>query len=155
MTSDEWVSFVSVWQPRIRAFFARRCRDRDDVDDLVQEAIASIVRCHHTFSHRSTLSTWVYAVCRNTLSNYLYYRDRDYRLVRRLGADPPPAESPLPMAVRDAIGQLPKDGERLYLLYYVQGLSVRQISTVLDRPEGTVKYLLHGLRQRIRELLEA
>lgn len=155
MSSDELISLVSIWQPRIRAYFARRCHEHDDVDDLVQEAIASILRCYHTFSHRSTASTWVYAVCRNVLSNYIYYRERDYRLFHRLRLDPPAVDPDLPVALRDAIGQLPKDGKRLYVLYYVEGLSVREIATRLQRPEGTVKYLLHGLRQQVRRLLGA
>lgn len=154
MSSDELVLLVSVWQPRIRAFFAHRCYEQDDIDDLVQEAIASIIRCYHTFAHHSTVSTWVYAVCRNVLSNYLYYRDRECRLVQRLIRNPPVVESEIPMVLRDAIEQLPKNDKRLYLLYYVEGLSIREIAPRLGRPEGTVKYLLHKLRRHIRRLLD-
>ena len=154
MSPDELGSLVSTWQPRIRAFFARRCREHDDVDDLAQEAITSIIRCYQTFSHRSALSTWVYAVCRNVLSNHIYYHSRDCRLVQRLSLDPPAVDPHLPVLLRDVIGQLPKGAKRLYVLYYVEGLSIREIATRLQRPEGTVKYLLHGLRQHVRRLLE-
>ncbi len=154
MSSDELDSLVSAWQSRIRVFFARRCREHADVDDLVQEAIASIIRCYHTFAHRSTLSTWVYAVCRNVLSNHDYYRQRDCRLVQRLSLEPPSAEPELPMALQDALGQLSKDGRRLYVLYYVEGLSIREIAARLHRPEGTVKYLLYRLRLDVRRLLD-
>jgi RNA polymerase sigma factor (sigma-70 family) len=88
------------------------------------------------------------------LANYFYYRDRDYRLVQRLSLDPPAVDPQLPMALRDAIGQLPKDGKKLYVLFYVEGLSIREIATRLERPEGTVKYLLHRLRQQVRRLLD-
>lgn len=155
MSSDELFLLVVTWQPRIRAFFARRCRDHDDVDDLVQEAIASILRCYHTFSHRSAASTWIYAVCRNVLSNYYYYRDRDYRLVQRLRTNPPAVDPQLPVALRDAIGHLPRDEKRLYILYYIEGRSIHEIADKLERPEGTVKYLLHVLRQEVRRLLDA
>ena len=154
MSSEGLDSLVLSWQPRIRGFFARRCRDHDDVDDLTQEAIAAIIRCYHTFSHRSTVSTWIYAVCRNVLSNYFYYRDRDCRLVERLRPSPPAVEAHLPLALRDAVGQLSRDGQRLYILYYVEGLSIREIAARLERPEGTVKYLLHGLRLQVRRLLD-
>ena len=155
MSSDELNLLVSSWQPRIRAFFARRCGDQNDIDDLVQETIASIIRCYHTFSRRSAVSTWIYAVCRNTLSNYFYYRDRDYRLVQRLRIDPPALDPQLPVALRDAIGHLPKDEKKLYILYYVEGRSIREIANKLARPEGTVKYLLHVLRLKVRRLLDA
>ena len=116
MSSDELSSLISIWQPRIRAFFARRCRECDEVDDLVQEAITSIIRCYHTFSYRSTISTWIYAVCGNVLSNYHYYRDRDHRLVQRLCLDPPAVEAPLPLAVQEVIGQLQTDQQKLCFL---------------------------------------
>ncbi len=154
MSSEELNALVSLWQPRIRAYFARRCREHADVDDLVQEAIASIIRCYHRFSHRSSVSTWVYAVCRNVLSNYIYYRDRDTRLVRRLSQDPPAVDSNLPLALRDVLGRLSCDGKRLYVLYYAEGLTVREIATRLQRPEGTVKYLLHNLRLQVKRLLD-
>jgi DNA-directed RNA polymerase specialized sigma24 family protein len=86
-------------------------------------------------------------------SNYVYYRDRDCRLARRLSLDPSPVDPHLPLALRDAIGRLPRDARRLYVLFYVEGLSVREIASRLERPEGTVKYLLHGLRLQIRQLL--
>jgi RNA polymerase sigma-70 factor (ECF subfamily) len=154
MSSDDLDSLVSFWQPRIRVFFARRCHNRDDVDDLAQEAIASIIRCYHTFSHRSTISTWVYAVCRNVLSNHIYYRKRDYRLIQQLSQVPPDEDPTLPVALRDVIEQLPKDVKRLYVLYYVEGLSIREIADRLQRPEGTVKYLLHRMRRDVRRLLD-
>jgi len=137
-------SLLSSWQNRFRAFFARRCPEQDDVDDLVKDAIVSILRCCHTFAHRSTVCTWVYAVCRNVLSNYFYYRARDDRRVRRLSLDPPAADPLLPVALRDALGRLPECGKRLYVLYYVDGLSIREIAARLGRPDGTVKCLRHG-----------
>ena len=155
MNGDELPSLVATLQPRIRAFFARRCRDHDDVDDLVQEANASIVRCYHTFAQRSTITTWVYAVCRNVLSNYYYYRERDERLVQKLRLDPPRCDPQPPSALQEVLARLSKDQGRLYDLYYVRGLGVRQVAVTLGRPEGTVKYLLHDLRLHVKRLLEA
>jgi RNA polymerase sigma-70 factor, ECF subfamily len=155
MSPDELASLVSLWQPRIRAFFSRRCAGPDDVDDLVQDAIASVIRSSSSFAHRSTLSTWIYAVCRNVLFNYNYYRARDWRLVQKLSTEPPAADPQLPAALRDAIGMLPRDAKRLYALYYVDGLSVREVAARLRRPEGTIKYQLHELRQRVRRLLDS
>jgi RNA polymerase sigma factor (sigma-70 family) len=153
MSSDDLASLVMQWQPRIRAFFARRCGAQDDVNDLVQETIASIIKCYPGFAHRSSVGTWIYAVCRNVFSNYLYYRGRDRRLIGRLIQEAPTAETQEPVALRAAIGRLSAESRRLYGLYYVDGLAIRQIATILCRPEGTVKYLLHELRRQVKNLL--
>jgi RNA polymerase sigma-70 factor (ECF subfamily) len=49
--------------------------------------------------------------------------------------------------------RLPPLQRTLYQLYYVEGRSVREIARLLERPEGTVKYLLHTLREGLRRLL--
>lgn len=154
MSDGELPSILTAWNTRIRAFFARRCNDRDDIDDLAQETMASIIRCYPAFSRRSTVSTWIYAVCRNVFSNYVYYRQRDRRLVDRLSLPPPVEDADLPRALREVLGRLPGDRKRLYVLFYVEGLSIREIAARLGKPEGTVKYLLHGLRVHLRRLLE-
>jgi RNA polymerase sigma-70 factor, ECF subfamily len=155
MTPDEAATLARDWQPRVRAFFTRRCRCREDVEDLSQEALAAVVRCYAAFAHRSSLSTWIYAVCRNVYSNFVYYRSRDARLLQRLG-EPPRAEDPsLAGALAASLGRLGREERTLYTLFYVQGLSVREVARVLGRPEGTVKYLLFRLRTRVRELVES
>jgi RNA polymerase sigma-70 factor (ECF subfamily) len=155
MISDELISLVSSWQSRIRAFFRRRCHNPSDVDDLAQEAVASIIRCYPAFAHRSAVSTWVYAVCRNVFSNYLYYRGRESRLHQRLSRVPPAADPPSSLELREALARLPGDERTLYALHYVEGRSIRAIAATLGRPEGTVKYLLHVLRRHVRQLLDA
>lgn len=155
MISGGLLSLIQPLQPRIRAFFARRCRNPSDVDDLVQEAVAAIIRCYPAFAHRSAVSTWVYAICRNVFSNYLYYRGRDARLLQRLGRDPPTAEPRSTLEVRDAMARLPRSEQKLYLLRYVEGRGIGEIAVALGRPEGTVKYLLHELRRHVRQLLDA
>jgi RNA polymerase sigma-70 factor, ECF subfamily len=153
MSTDDLASIVATWQPRVRGYFARRCACPDDVEDLSQETMAAIVRCYSTFSHRSELSTWIYAICRNVFSGFLYHRARDVRLIGKLRSEPPAEERSPPAALPDALGRLTGEEKRLYTLYYVEGSSVREVAARLGRPEGTVKYLLHELRRRVRLLL--
>jgi RNA polymerase sigma-70 factor (ECF subfamily) len=150
MSSDGSAQCIKEYDRRIRAFFARRCASPDDADDLVQEAFASIIRSYPAFAGRSSLSTWVYAICRNVFSNYLYHRDRERKLAGRLRADCRVDAPEDLVETRMLIDQLPAASRTLYSLYYVQGRGVRQIASILDMPEGTIKYLLYRLRQRIR-----
>ena len=48
------------------------------------------------------------------------------------------------------IDTLPEIHRRLYRLYYEENRTVREISGLLDRPEGTVKYLLYALRKQLK-----
>jgi RNA polymerase sigma-70 factor (ECF subfamily) len=154
MSSEALATLVAEYQPRVRAFFARRCGNSDDVDDLVQETFASIARTYQSYASRSTLSTWVYAVCRNVHSNFTYYRNRDQCLIRRIENNFSESPPEPPIDIQPAIGKLSRESKRLFMLHYVQGRCIREIASALGRPEGTVKYLLHRLRQQVKDSLD-
>jgi len=45
--------------------------------------------------------------------------------------------------IRAAVAALPDDRRQVILLRFADGLSAREIGTVLDRSEGAVRVLLH------------
>ena len=55
--------------------------------------------------------------------------------------------------LRLLIDRLPAVLQKLHQLYYAEGLSIKEISIVLDKAEGTIKYLLYRLRNELREML--
>jgi RNA polymerase sigma-70 factor (ECF subfamily) len=56
--------------------------------------------------------------------------------------------------VRALIETLPDRLRRPFLLYHYAGLPVREVASLLGRPEGTVKADLFAARARLRASLE-
>ncbi len=56
-------------------------------------------------------------------------------------------------AVQQAIAGLPLGHRIVVVLYYLEGLGLREIAEVLEIPEGTVKSRLHYARESLRRLL--
>lgn len=56
--------------------------------------------------------------------------------------------------VLDAVRNLPQDYRDVVHLFYFEGYSVREISSILKKPEGTVKSLLSRARGQLKGLLE-
>lgn len=154
----------------VRVFFSRRCANREDAEDLAQEALCAIIAAAPRFRGESRPSTWVYAICRNVWSGWLSRKSAERAKTEALGrelalcdtisawaADRNGAgqgiDPDMGVDLAAALGSLRASERRLYGLYYVEGRTVREIALVLERPEGTVKYLLSGLRARLRELL--
>ncbi|MBM3477222.1 MAG: hypothetical protein FJX75_28480 [Armatimonadetes bacterium] len=52
-----------------------------------------------------------------------------------------------------ALAQLSVEHRTTFLLHYVQGFSVSEVSAILKIAEGTAKSRLFSARQRLRELL--
>lgn len=144
----------------VRGFFRRRCATPEDAEDLAQDALCAIVTAWPRFRGGSAPSTWVWAICRNVFSNHLYTKRRMERAVAELGAGlaaaggtPDDLGAGLESALAQALDRLTPAERRLYECHYAHGLSVHDTARLLERPEGTVKYLLSRLRDRLRELL--
>jgi RNA polymerase sigma-70 factor (ECF subfamily) len=146
-------------EPRVRAYFRRRCRNQRDVDDLVQECMLAVLSSFHRFGARSSVQTWIYAICRNHYRTHVYYALRDRALAGRLGKREGDERTSLEESagvrsiLQSLIATLPRLEQELYRLHYAEGRRVREIARILGRPTGTVKYLLHELRAHVRALL--
>jgi RNA polymerase sigma factor (sigma-70 family) len=68
----------------VRSFFRRRCASPEDAEDLAQETLCAIVDAFPRFRGDSSPSTWVWAICRNVYSRYLYTRRRRERAAAEL-----------------------------------------------------------------------
>lgn len=61
-------------------FAELQLRDRDAAEDMVQEAIEAALRNASTFTGRSTLKTWVFAILRNRIVDHLRQASRTVNL---------------------------------------------------------------------------
>ena len=153
MESEELTRILVLYGPKIRAFFARRMSNRHDIEDLFGEVVLAAVEGIERFGNRSTVSTWIYAICRNVYSHHIYYSKRDRQLGEAVRSNQTTERESDAPGVKRLISRLPKPDQKLYRLYYVEGYSVLELSRMLKRPEGTVKYQLYQLRSRFRDLL--
>jgi RNA polymerase sigma-70 factor, ECF subfamily len=152
-SSRKLAIILAEYESRIHTFFSRRCGNWHDVEDLVQEALCAIVAGYSRFEHKSSLSTWIYAICRNIYSNYQYYGARQRKTVSAVCNVCDEGNRYSVLELRLEIDKMPSEDIELYSLFYIQGFPIRQIAIYLEKPEGTVKYLLHRLRKHIKDKL--
>ncbi len=146
-------NIVFEYEAKIKSFFIKNTYDREEVDDLAQEALFRIVSSIHTFEGRSSLSTWIYSVCRNVLYSHIHEKRRwaalRQKMERTLRVDV--NEN---IELRMIIESLPPGLFTIYDLFYVQRYSIDDIARLLDLPAGTVKYRLFELRNKVRTEFE-
>lgn len=151
--------------------FGRRfCRNPEDAEDLMQEALAALVRTLPRWRGEAALSTWAYTVARNTCGRMRRRRagaparvesleDAPARLaalrVAAPGDDPARAyeRSALADALERALAALPPAQREVVLLRDVEGLSAPEVARVLGLGETAVKSRLHRGRLALRRAL--
>ena len=138
-------------QNRVERFFFRHVSNREDREDLAQEALYISVKNIDTLLNPDSIDSWLYGICRNVLKRYYSEKSRQKRLVLEEIAVQDRSEDSI--AVDLVLTELPEQLRLLYKLYYEERYKIAEISRILDRPDGTVKYQLHDLREKVRRKL--
>lgn len=156
---------IAAFEERLTAVVAGLLRDRDAVEDVVQEAFVKAWYRIASFKGGSSLYTWLYRVAVNAAKDYIKSRRRrpstsfeDVPGVTALaGGSPHPIEGleqrERRLAVRIAIDKLPIRFRAVLALREIEGMAYHQIAEVLDLSLGTVESRLFRARRRLRALL--
>jgi RNA polymerase sigma-70 factor (ECF subfamily) len=146
-------------------------KDREQVEDLVQEAFVKAFDNLNTYSTNYAFSTWLYRIATNNTIDYLRKKK-----LNTLSIDKPmktkdgEMEMQLPdesastdrdiikkqrkKIVQNAIDDLPKKYRKVIQLRHMEEKSYKEISDILDKPLGTVKAHIFRARELLYKALK-
>ena len=161
-----FVLLVRRYKDELTNFAERFCGDRDDAEDVVQEAFVRVWRKRESFDAGGKFSTWLYTIASNLAKTRL--RRRALWKFVRLGS---PGGAPLDIpdagagadegadgALREeriqrALGKLPPKFRAIVVLRDIQELSYEEITAITGCAMGTVKSRINRGRALLREQL--
>lgn len=134
---------------------------REDAEDLVQEAFLTALQKIDTFDAEREFSPWFYRILINRCLNARKARAR--RVTSELPAEAASSTaSPLIDAERSqlrdhldrALHELPERQRTIVMLFDLEGFSSPEIAAALGISDGTVRWHLHQARRALRQALE-
>jgi RNA polymerase sigma-70 factor, ECF subfamily len=152
-------------------------RNRDDAEDLVQEAALQAFRAFDSFQEGTNFKAWFFRILTNLFINayrkrqrtpetdtlseledaqalYLFKRTQEIGIHTRT---PDPAALVLERCeaeqVHQAIAALPEDYRVVSTLYFMEELSYQEIAEIVECPVGTVRSRLHRGRRMLQKAL--
>lgn len=155
---------VEQYKGLVFALVARSVPNRARAEELAQDVFLKVHRGLPYFRGEARLSTWIYRIAANVLS-----QERPDRATASLDEVKPGETEPrLKPAVEDrsfgdlalkdrldkAIQRLPIQYQVLVNGHYLKGLQYDELAEALNLPMGTVKTHLHRAKRQLRHLLE-
>lgn len=135
-------------------------RHREDAEDVAQEAFAKAYRSFRSLRDRDRFRAWLVRM------TWRLAIDR-IRMNRRRSAHEQAVEEPPELHVapdveaRDrhahlwaAIDDLPEPQRLVTVLAAIEGYDMKEVSRLLDVPEGTIKWRLFAARKSLQEKLQ-
>ena len=158
LTGDEsaYQSLLEKYRPALERHVSRMVRDKNEVDDLVQECFIKAFTALNSYSSDYAFSTWLYKIATNHTIDYLRKKklptmsidrpisakdgevafelpDTTYRPDRHI------VEDQRRELLLEAIDALPPKYHRVIVMRHQQEKSYEEIARELDLPLGTVK----------------
>jgi RNA polymerase sigma-70 factor (ECF subfamily) len=131
--------------------------DHATAEDVTQEAFARAYLHWAKLWPNGNPGGWVHKVATNLAISWRRRAGRELRAIARLGrrtslvTDAPEAYPELHAAMKE----LPPRQRAAVALHYVLGMSMEEAAEAMGCRPGTVKSLLHGAREKLRQKLEA
>lgn len=134
-----------------------RIAGHTDLDDLVQEAFVRIWKYRKDFEGRSSLKTWIYRIATNVAVDHARRQKKWIEFEEAHTGMQGGNSSHLSHRdlVKKVLRELSPSHRAVLILQALEGLSVQEISQIMEIPEGTVKSKLFYAKQKALELLQA
>jgi RNA polymerase sigma factor (sigma-70 family) len=151
-------AFAELVEPhrrRLHAVAARVLGDREEAEDVVQEALLHAYVGLTQLRDPLRFGGWLRAIVVNVARMTVRRRSAYDRALTRAFTDPrrTAGEDDTTGLVHEKVESLPPAEREVVLLHYVDGLSCEEIGALVGRSAGAVRVRLHRARARLRHEL--
>ncbi len=159
---DAFAELYGRLQRPLFGYLMKLVRDREMVEDVLNETLMEVWRQAARFEGRSSVNTWVFSIAHHRAVSRLRKR-RESSLDEEQAAaiedeGPTPDQnaesSDMSRLLAKLMEKLSFEHREILHLAYYQEFSVQEIADALDLPPNTVKTRMFYARQRLKVLLE-
>ncbi|MFC1477112.1 RNA polymerase sigma factor [candidate division KSB1 bacterium] len=163
--------FESIWESyhgKIAVFVRSIVKNRhSETADITQDIMVKVYNNLHTYNPVYSFSTWIYRIARNHCLDILNKKSpaarsvsidlpdgafdikdtaagQDFRLISKEQND----------LIRAYLETLNETDRQISFLRFYEGMKYIHIGSILNIPEGTVKYQVHTIRSGLKQYLE-
>jgi RNA polymerase sigma-70 factor (ECF subfamily) len=171
LTEREFSRAVSDGLPQLIAVARRLAGNEDLAAEAVQNALLKASKSRSRFRGESHVDTWLTRIVIHAVRDAIaaqHRRTHQTTSIRQAESEretknmPDPGDGPGQRVLDEefrriaqvAVGQLPDRQREVFSLMIWQGMTARQVGTLLDISAQTVHANLHAARKRLREVLQ-
>jgi len=160
MDNEQFWKLLEPVHPMAAAFCQKLAGNRDEGDDLYQDALLRAMRRIGTLKDHNAFRPWLFRLIINSYKNRL----RSFWFKKRVSVTPEMIDSaPGPDPRSDynskrllnlALSALSVEDRAMVVLHEIEGRPTAELAQVLGKPEGTIKTRLFRAKRTMRDKLE-
>jgi RNA polymerase sigma-70 factor (ECF subfamily) len=145
----------------VGAFAGKRLRQRESIEDVVQETLLSVHQHRHTYDPRRSFCRWMYAIAYHRFIDYVRKQRRNSqreilegKSLEEMVDQKSQNETLLLRLLHQALSKLSNPQRDVVRMLKLDELSVKEISHQTGMSESLVKVTAHRGYKNLRKLLE-
>lgn len=169
--ADAFEKLVEKYDRRVLSLAFSFTRSSDDAKDIYQETLIRAFNSLKKFQMKSEFSTWLYRIASNVCLSFKYHQKRSMDLFKQNSQtnedeiDPEPSvgtsnsvegefmRAELAKQIEQALGTLSPMQRLVFTMKHYEGYLLREIASLTDCTEGTVKKHLYVAVRRLQKEL--
>ncbi|HVW71897.1 MAG TPA: RNA polymerase sigma factor [Candidatus Paceibacterota bacterium] len=162
--AERFGELVTRYEAKLLRYGRKFLAGREDIEDIVQEVFLRAYTNIQSFDTSRSFSSWMYRIAHNAFVNQLrsknrpafLFGDADALIAHPSYEEPALAEHDreiMQEAVQEGLDALPPSYREVLILYYLEGLSYKDIADVLQVPVGTVGIRLSRGKAMLKNVL--
>lgn len=165
-------TIVDKWEDMVYNTTLSIVQNELDAEDLTQDVFVQVYQSIESFKGESKFSTWLYRIAITKSLDFLRKKKRKKRFAfieSLFGENNEEQNHPIDfihpgikleqkesgIAVFKAINKLPNNQKVAFVLQKLEGLSLQEISVIMNSSISSVESLLHRAKQNLRKELES
>lgn len=158
MNQERFISQVREQQEPLRRFLLALCGgDSALADDIAQDALVRAYVASGSFLGLSKFSTWLFRIAYNCYIDHCRKVRPDQTSLEDAVALPASETSDASFRYQQlyqALERIPEKEKAAIALFYFEDKSIKEISAILNMPQGTVKYQLSMGRNHLKQYIQ-
>ncbi len=168
---DAFSEIIELYKDKVYQLCYRMLGNSHEAEDVAQEAFIRAFINIESFHIEKKFSTWIFRIATNLSIDRIRKKKPDYFLDAELSKSEGLTmysqvanDSPLPedelvslelqQIVQEEILKLPEKYRAVVVLKYIEELSLKEISDILELPISTIKTRIHRGREALRKQLK-
>lgn len=161
--SSDYSIIIDKYKNKAFSMLKRMLKNEFDAEEVLQDCFLKAFNSLGTFKGEAKFSTWFYRIVYNTALTKLSSKKRKtetemssveehFDLESKYRSDEIEKED-VNQLIHDTIGKLPERYSAIITMFYLNEMSIEEISEVMQITVSNVKVILHRSRNALRDLV--
>ncbi len=158
---------VNKYKQMVFSVSIRILRNREDAEESAQDAFIKVYSCMNDYNGKASFSTWLYRIAYTTAISKLRKRKTE---IKTETIDDEYIENEVPDWIHSSLNTLEAEEQRMYIdmalekldanesllltLFYLDGMSVGEISEITGLSKSNIKVILFRSRKKLFVILK-